>query len=130
MVIKYGQLGNLLSNLMYKDKMSATRKGSGTRNSDGSNNSDVLDSFLLNQPCLVQETTRDSSKDDNMDVAFQETVVTVFCHNSCPITKGDILTLSIMDDDEQVVKTIEGFAGFPTKYPDHLEINLYEWKVS
>lgn len=132
MVIKFGNLGNkLLVNLMYKDKLTRQRTESdNTRNPDGSNSSKLLHSFLQNEPCLVHETTEDYSKDDNLDVARQEVVVTVYCSNLLDIVRGDFLELSVLDDTEQVKKVIKGYAGQPTHYPDHLEINLYDWEVS
>lgn len=131
MVIKFGNLGNLLSNLIYKDRLSCTKKESGnTRNPDGSNSSKLLHSFLQNEPCLVHETTEDYSKDGNLDVVRQEVVVTVYCSNLLNITRGDFLELSVLDDNEQVRKVIKGYAAQPVHYPDHLEINLYDWKVS
>lgn len=129
MVIKYGQLGNLLVNLMYKDRFTLNKQETAL-NPDGSKSSKLLDSFLQNEPCLVVETTKDSSKDGNKDVTRQQTTVTVHCASDYDISKGDILILSIMDDNSNVRKTIKGSAGQPCFYPDHLEIDLYEWKVS
>lgn len=131
MVIKYGGLGALLASLMYKDTLEAFGEADKRRrNPDGSQSSALLNSFLKDEPCLVQETTQDSSRDGNMDVARQETVVTVFCRQDCGIKKGNVLILSITDDNGQVIKKIEGHAAEPTFFPDHLEINLYDWKVS
>lgn len=129
MVIKYGQLGNLLVNLMYKDRFTLNKQAT-ELNPDGSKSSKLLDSFLQNEPCLVVETTKDSSRDGNKDVTRQQTTVTVHCASNYDISKGDILILSIMDDNGNVRKTIKGSAGQPCFYPDHLEIDLYEWKVS
>lgn len=130
MVIKYGFLGNkMLSKLMYKDRLTASREGESQRNSDGSVGSATLSSFLVDEPCLVHETTKDASKDGNLDVARQEVIVTVFVGN-CGIQRGDVLELSKINDDGTICKVITGLAGQPTYYPDHLEINLYEWKVS
>ena len=130
MVIRYGKLGNLVANLMYKDLMTVTRKGEQERNPDGSMSSKLLDSFLQNEPCLVRETTNDSSRDDNLDVARKEIVVKVYCHNKHQIHKGDILELSVLDDEGLLMKQIKGFAGQPCFYPDHQEIDLYDWTVS
>lgn len=131
MVIKYSGLCVLLASLMYKDRLEAfgeaDKRG---RNLDGSQGSALLNSFLKDEPCLVEETTQDSSRDGNMDVARQETVVRVFCRHDCGIKKGNVLILSIRDDNGQVVKKIEGHAAQPTFFPDHLEIDLYDWKVS
>lgn len=129
MVIKYGQLGNLLVNLMYKDRFTLNKQET-ELNPDGSKSSKLLDSFLQNEPCLVVETTKDSSRDGNKDVTRQQTTVTVHCASNYDISKGDILILSIMDDNGNVRKTIKGSAGQPCFYPDHLQIDLYEWKVS
>lgn len=129
MVIKYGQLGNLLVNLMYKDRFTLNKQETAL-NPDGSKSSKLLDSFLQNEPCLVVETTKDSSRDGNKDVTRQQTTVTVHCASNYDISKGDILILSIMDDNGNVRKTIKGSAGQPCFYPHHLEIDLYEWKVS
>lgn len=129
MVIKYGQLGNLLVNLMYKDRFTLNKQAT-ELNPDGSKSSKLLDSFLQNEPCLVVETTKDSSRDGNKDVTRQQTTVTVHCASNYDISKGDILILSIMDDNGNVRKTIKGSAGQPCFYPDHLQIDLYEWKVS
>lgn len=129
MVIKYGQLGNLLVNLMYKDRFTLNKQET-VLNPDGSKSSKLLDSFLQNEPCLVVETTKDSSRDGNKDVTRQQTTVTVHCASDYDISKGDILILSIMDDNGNVRKTIKGSAGQPCFYPDHLQIDLYEWKVS
>lgn len=131
MVVKIGYLGNLLGSLLYKDRLTRTRVGKDdTRNPDGSMRAKVLDSFLLEEPCLVHETANDSSRDGNLDIAVQEVTITVFCSNSCDIVRGDVLKLSVMDDNGQVRKVITGKAAQPTYYPDHLEIDLYEWKVS
>ena len=132
MVIKFGNLGNkLLTNLMYKDRLTCHKKESSTtRNPDGSISSKLLHSFLQNEPCLVHETTEDYSKDGNLDVARQEVVVTVYCSNLLDIKRGDFLELSVLNDMQEVTKLIKGYAGQPTQYPDHLEINLYDWKVS
>jgi len=129
MVIRYGQLGNVLMGLMYKDRLTSYRSST-TINSDGSKGSKFFGSFLLNEPCLVHETSKDSSKDGNMDVSREETTVTIHCSPDCDIVKGDILVLSIMNDVDTVVKTIKGFASQPCPYPDHLEIDLYDWEVS
>lgn len=129
MVIKYGMLGNLLANFMYKDKLTAIR-GKQTRNPDGSMGSEFLDSFLQDEPCLVQETVNDSSRDDNLDVARQELTVTIYCGTNCNILRGDVLKLSVMDDNNNVKKVIVGNAGQPSYFPDHLEIDLYDWRVS
>ena len=129
MTIKYGALGNnLLARLMYKDRLTIMRSES-VINSDGSTGSDTLRSFLVDEPCLVHETTKDASKDGNLDVARQEIVVTVFCGN-CGIERGDVLKLSKINDDGTVCKVITGRAGQPAHYPDHIEVNVYEWKVS
>ena len=129
MVIRYGQLGKLLVGLMYKDKLTVDKMETEI-NPDGSKSSKLLDSFLQNEPCLVVETTKDSSRDDNKDVARQQLTVTVHCASNLDISKGDILTLSVMDDYGNVRKTIKGNAAQPCFYPDHLEIDLYDWKVS
>lgn len=129
MVIKYGQLGNLLVNLMYKDRFTLNKQEK-VLNPDGSKSSKLLDSFLQNEPCLVVETTKDSSRDGNKDVTRQQITVTVHCASNYDISKGDILILSVMDDNGKVIKTIKGSAGQPCFYPDHLQIDLYEWKVS
>ena len=127
-MIKYGSLGGLLVNLMYKDKLTASRKET-VRNSDGSKDSKLLDSFLQNEPCLVCETTKDSSRNDNLDVAHQELTVTVYCSSKLDIKQGDVLELSVMDDYSNVRKTIKGFAAQPTFFSDHLQIDLYDWSV-
>ena len=114
---------------MYKDKFTLNKQET-TINPDGSKSSRLLDSFLQNEPCLVVETTKDSSRDGNKDVARQQTTITVHCSNKYDISKGDILILSIMDDNGNVRKTIKGPAAQPCFYPDHLQIDLYEWKVS
>lgn len=129
MVIKYGALGGkLLTTLMYKDRFTSYR-GKTEINSDGSKDSSTLSSFLVDEPCLVHETTKDASKDDNSDVARQEIIVTIFCNN-CDIQRGDILELSKFNDERHLCKKLVGKAGQPTYFPDHLEVNLYEWKVS
>ena len=127
-MIKYGNLGGLLVNLMYKDKLTASRKET-QRNSDGSMGSKVLDSFLHDEPCLVHETTKDSSRNGNLDVTHQELTVTVHCSSKLEIRQGDALKLSVMDDFGNIRKTIKGFAGQPSFYPDHMEIDLYDWSV-
>lgn len=99
-------------------------------NPDGSKSSELLDSFLQNEPCLVVETTKDSSQDDNKDVTRQQITVTVYCNSSLEISQGDILVLSVMDDNGNVRKTIKGYAAQPCFYADHLQIDLYDWKVS
>ena len=131
MVIKYGFLGNkMLAKLMYKDRLTIYRgEGEPERNSDGSMGSPTLRSFLVDEPCLVHETTKDASKDGNLDVARQEVVVTIFCCD-CGIVRGDVLELSKINDAGNVTKVITGRAGQPAYYPDHIEVNLYEWKVS
>ena len=129
MVIKYGKLGNILTALMYRDRMTVQRFKDGEVNPDGSQSSDLLSSFLQDEPCLVHETKRDSPEGDDKDVARQEVRLMVFCSSKCDIHTGDILTLSILDDDGNVRKVIEGYAGQPTYYPDHLEIWMYDWKV-
>lgn len=128
-MIMYGQLGNLLASLMYKDKMTV-HKTESVKNPDGSKSSKFLDSFLLDEPCLVVETTKDSSKDDNRDVTRQQITVTAYCKSNLNISQGDILVLSVMDDSGNVRKTIKGTAAQPCFYPDHLQIELYDWKVS
>ena len=129
MVIKYGHLGAIVAALMFKDRMKVERWVDGI-NPDGSKGSQVLSSFLDNEPCLVNETTKDSPKDDNMDVSRQQTLLSVYCSSKCGVINGDVLTLSIMDDDGNVVKTIEVTSARPTYYPDHMEIHCHEWKVS
>lgn len=129
MVIKYGQLSNLLINLMYKDRFTLNKQET-ELNPDGSKSSKLLDSFLQNEPCLVVETTKDSSRDGNKDVARQQTTIKVHCASNYDISRGDILILSVLDDNGNVRKTIKGPVGQPCYYPDHLEIDLYEWKVS
>lgn len=129
MVIKYGHLGAIVAALMFKDRMKVERWSDGT-NPDGSKGSQVLSSFLENEPCLVNETTKDSPKDDNKDVSKQQTLLSVYCSHKCGVKTGDVLTLSVMDDDGNVMKTIEVASARPTYYPDHMEIHCYEWKVS
>ena len=130
MVIRYGKLSDLVASMMYKDIMTVKRKGEAQRNPDGSMSSKLLDSFLQNEPCLVRKTTNDSSRDDNLDVARKEIVVRVYCHTKHQILKGDILELSVLDDEGLLMEKIEGHAGQPAWYPDHLEIEIYDWKVS
>ena len=127
-MIKYGNLGGLLVGLMYKDRLNATKKTT-VINSDGSKDSKLLDSFLQNEPCLVCETTKDSSRNDNLDVAYQELTVSVYCSSELDIQQGDVLELSVMDDFGNVRKTIKGFAAQPTFFSDHLQIDLYDWSV-
>lgn len=129
MVIRFGALSFILNSLMYKDLLTAQR-GEGEKNSDGSEGSGVLNSFLENEPCLVHETSSDSSKDDNRDVAYQQTSVVIFCSINTCILKGDFLILSVRDENGKVVKTIKGYAGSPNYHQDHLEIKLYEWSVT
>lgn len=129
MVIKYGHLASLLVCLMYKDRFTVNKKETQI-NPDGSKSSKLLDSFLQNEPCLVVETTKDSSRDGNMDVARQQVTVKVHCASGYDISRGDILILSVLDDQGNIVKTIKGFAAQPCNYADHMEIDLYDWKVS
>lgn len=129
MVIKYGHLGGILTALMYKDKMTAERWVEEI-NSDGSTGSKVLDSFLIDEPCLVNETTKDSPKNDNADVPVQNTLLSVYCSPNCGVQNGDVLTLSVMGDDGNVQKVIEVEATRPCYLPDHMEIRCYELKVS
>lgn len=128
-MIKYGNLSNLLVGLMYKDRFTLNKQETVT-NSDGSKSSKLLDSFLQNEPCLVVETTKDSSRDGNKDVARQQTTLKIHCASNYDISRGDILILSVMDDAGNVRKKFKGSAGQPCFYPDHLEIDLYDWKVS
>lgn len=129
MVVRFNTLSYILSGLLYKDRLTAQR-GEGEKNSDGSEGSGVLNSFLENEPCLVHETSSDSSKDGNKDVAYKEISVVVFCSANTGIKKGDFLILSVTNIDGEVVKTIKGFAGSPTYYQDHIEIKLHEWSVT
>lgn len=129
MVIKYGNLGNILTKLMYKDRMKAERVQT-QYNSDGSQSSSGLYSFLQDEPCLVHEVKRDSPEGDVRDVIRQEVRLMVFCSSNCKIIAGDILTLSVIAENGQLHKTIVGYSGQPTFYPDHAEITMYDWKVS
>lgn len=126
--MKYGYLGNLLSSIMFKDKFTAMRCSTGI-NPDGSISSKVLDSFLVDEPCLVYPLTKDSSRDKNKDVAEEKQSFTLFYGNHCGIKKGDVLILTILDDFGNEQKVIEGFAGAPCPYPDHTEVDVYNWKV-
>ncbi len=129
MVVKYGKLGNLLTSLVYKDRMKIERWKTEI-NPDGSEGSQVLDSFLIDEPCLVNETTKDSPKDDNLDVIQQKTLISVYCSPTCGVSVGDVLTLSVLDDNKNVQKEIVAVCNSPTYYPDHMELRLLDWKVS
>lgn len=129
MVIKHGRLGNILTALMYKDRLTVHREQEGL-NPDGSQSSDILNSFLQNEPCLVHETKKDSPEGKDKDVAKQEVRLIVFCSNKAKILTGDILTLTILDDYGGVQKVIEGYAGQPCYYADHQEIIMFDWKVA
>lgn len=129
MVIQYGKLGAILVALMYKDRMKVER-WKDTTNPDGSKGTEVLDSFLVDVPCLVNETRKDSPKDDNLDVSRQDILLSVYCPTDSGVTVGDVLTLSIMGDDGKVLNVIETVATAPSYYPDHMEIRCFEWKVS
>ena len=128
-MIRYAQLGTILASLMYKDRLTVNKQTT-ELTPDGSKSSKLLDSFLQNEPCLVVETTKDSSRDDNKDVARQQVTITVYCASDYDISRGDILILSVMDEYGNVKKTLKGPAAQPCYYPDHLEIELYDWKVS
>lgn len=131
MVIKIGKFGKFLKSFVYKDRLNAIKTNDNeVRNPDGSIGSELLDSFLQNEPCLVYKKAKDASRDDNLDVSSQEITVTVFCSSHCAIERGDILELSVLDDDGQVKEIIKGKAGHPAFFPDHLEIDLYQWKVT
>jgi len=129
MVIKYGKIGNILSTIAFKDRMDVIRKQE-IVNPDGSLGSQVLDSFLVNEPCLVNETTKDSPKDRTLDVTRQQTLLSVYCSPRSGIRMGDVLSISVLDDDGSVLKKIEAVCNNPTFYPDHMEIRLMDWKVS
>lgn len=128
MVIRISSLSNILSALMYKDKLSSTRKVT-QKQEDGSKGSLFLDSFLNDEPCLVHQTSGDYSQNSRKDVARKESNVRIFCSNKLDIIKGDYLILSIMSDDNTVEKTIKGFAAQPNYFADHLEIDLHDWSV-
>jgi hypothetical protein len=129
MVIRYGHLGAILTTLVYKDRMTAERWVE-ELNPDGSVGSKVLDSFLIDEPCLVNETTKDSPKGFTYDVPLQNTLMSVYCSPDCGVKAGDILTILVMGDDGNIQKTIEAEATRPCFMPDHAEIRLYEVKVN
>lgn len=129
MVIKYGKLGNILTALVFKDRMTIER-WEDKINPDGSHGSQVLNSFLVDEPCLVNETTKDSPKDFTPDVTRQQTLISVYCPPHCGVKIGDILKLKVLDDNGNILKEIVGHTNNPTLYPDHMEIRLMDWKVS